>query len=66
MEAGLAMIIKQRAQAGSIDQMDLVGNVKDADCIMVDNMIDTIKTTCSECQGKMEFLFKNDRITEIQ
>jgi len=46
MEAGLAMIIKQRARAGSIDQMDLVGNVKDADCIIVDDMIDTAGTMC--------------------
>jgi ribose-phosphate pyrophosphokinase len=41
-ELGLAMIVKQRARAGSVDQMDLVGDVKDCDCIM----IDTAGTLC--------------------
>jgi len=45
-ECGIAMIIKQRARAGSVDQMDLVGDVKDCDCIIVDDMIDTAGTLC--------------------
>ncbi|KAL7530549.1 hypothetical protein ACHAXR_003553 [Thalassiosira sp. AJA248-18] len=45
-DAGIAMIIKQRARAGSVDQMDLVGDVKDCDCIIVDDMIDTAGTLC--------------------
>ncbi|CAB9502961.1 Ribose-phosphate pyrophosphokinase [Seminavis robusta] len=45
-DIGLAMIVKQRARAGSVDQMDLVGDVKDCDCIMVDDMIDTAGTLC--------------------
>ena len=40
------MIIKQRARAGSVDQMDLVGDVKDCNCIIVDDMIDTAGTLC--------------------
>lgn len=43
---GIAMIIKQRARAGTVDQMDLVGDVKDCDCIIVDDMIDTAGTLC--------------------
>lgn len=43
---GLAMIVKQRARAGTVDQMDLVGDVKDCDCILVDDMIDTAGTLC--------------------
>jgi len=43
---GLAMIVKQRARAGSVDQMNLVGDVKDCDCIIVDDMIDTAGTIC--------------------
>lgn len=35
------MIIKHREQAGKIAQMHLVGDVKDSDVIMVDDMIDT-------------------------
>lgn len=45
-DLGLAMIVKQRARAGSVDQMDLVGDVKDCDCIIVDDMIDTAGTLC--------------------
>lgn len=45
-DIGLAMIIKQRARAGSVDKMDLVGDVNDCDCIIVDDMIDTAGTIC--------------------
>jgi len=45
-DIGLAMIIKQRARAGTVDQMDLVGDVTDCDCIIVDDMIDTAGTLC--------------------
>mmetsp|Transcript_4281 Transcript_4281/g.5901 ORF Transcript_4281/g.5901 Transcript_4281/m.5901 type:complete len:524 (-) Transcript_4281:74-1645(-) len=45
-DIGLAMIIKQRARAGVIEQMDLVGDVQDCDCILVDDMIDTAGTIC--------------------
>jgi ribose-phosphate pyrophosphokinase len=45
-DIGLAMIIKQRARAGVVDSMDLVGDVTDCDCIIVDDMIDTAGTLC--------------------
>lgn len=45
-DIGLAMIIKQRARAGTVDTMDLVGDVKGCDCIIVDDMIDTAGTIC--------------------
>eukprot|EP00755_Sulcionema_specki_P038651 Sspe_Gene.23803::Locus_9309_Transcript_1_1_Confidence_1.000_Length_2823::g.23803::m.23803/K00948/PRPS, prsA; ribose-phosphate pyrophosphokinase len=41
---GLAMIIKQRSGASSIERMDLVGQVKGSDCILVDDMTDTSGT----------------------
>jgi ribose-phosphate pyrophosphokinase len=44
IDAGLAMIIKQRVQAGQIDRMDLVGEVDGCDVIIVDDMIDTAGT----------------------
>lgn len=43
---GLAMIIKQRVEAGKIEKMDLVGNVSGCDVIIVDDMIDTAGTLC--------------------
>lgn len=46
IEAGLAMIVKQRERANQIAQMDLVGDVTDCDCIIVDDMIDTAGTLC--------------------
>jgi len=44
IDAGLAMIIKQRLQANVIHKMDLVGNVEGMDAIIVDDMIDTAGT----------------------
>mmetsp|Transcript_5956 Transcript_5956/g.8749 ORF Transcript_5956/g.8749 Transcript_5956/m.8749 type:complete len:496 (-) Transcript_5956:139-1626(-) len=49
-DIGLAMIIKQRARAGQVDQMDLVGDVHDSDCIIVDDMIDTAGTICKAAE----------------
>ena len=40
-DAGLAMIIKHRDQPGSIAMMHLVGEVKNKDAIIIDDMIDT-------------------------
>mmetsp|Transcript_26970 Transcript_26970/g.37652 ORF Transcript_26970/g.37652 Transcript_26970/m.37652 type:complete len:409 (-) Transcript_26970:131-1357(-) len=44
IDAGLAMIIKQRLRANAIERMDLVGNVEGCDVILVDDMIDTAGT----------------------
>lgn len=46
IDAGVAMIIKQRGKPGQIDSMDLVGTIEDCDCIIVDDMIDTAGTLC--------------------
>lgn len=46
VDAGLAMIVKQRERANQIAQMDLVGDVQGCDCIIVDDMIDTAGTLC--------------------
>ena len=50
IDAGLAMIIKQRQKAGSIERMDLVGSVDGCDAIIVDDMIDTAGTLCKAAQ----------------
>jgi ribose-phosphate pyrophosphokinase len=44
IDAGLAMIIKQRLKANAIERMDLVGHVDGCDVILVDDMIDTAGT----------------------
>lgn len=41
VDVGLAMCAKQRAGAGVVERMDLVGKVKGSDCILCDDMIDT-------------------------
>jgi ribose-phosphate pyrophosphokinase len=46
IDAGLAMIIKQRVKANAIERMDLVGEVDGSDVIIVDDMIDTAGTLC--------------------
>ena len=53
-DIGLAMIIKQRGRAGTVDQMDLVGDVADSDCIIVDDMIDTAGTLCKAADVLIE------------
>ena len=47
LDAGLAMIIKQRPKAGQIERMDLVGSVDGCDVIVLDDMIDTAGTLCA-------------------
>jgi ribose-phosphate pyrophosphokinase len=54
VEAGVAMIIKQRSGAGKIEQMDLIGSVKDQDVIIVDDMIDTAGTLCKAAKQLKE------------
>lgn len=51
---GLAMIVKQRARAGLVDTMDLVGDVNNCDCILVDDMIDTAGTLCKAADVLIE------------
>lgn len=53
-DIGLAMIVKQRARAGKVDRMDLVGDVKNCDCILVDDMIDTAGTLCKAADVLIE------------
>ncbi|KAJ9472335.1 Ribose-phosphate pyrophosphokinase [Diplonema papillatum] len=43
-KTSLAMIIKQRRAASQIERMDLVGDVRGRDCVVVDDMTDTSGT----------------------
>ena len=42
----LAMIAKQRSEPGVVSSMNLIGQVKNSDCIICDDMIDTGGTLC--------------------
>ena len=46
IDAGLAMIVKQRSRPGEVSRMDLVGDIKGKDVVIVDDMIDTAGTLC--------------------
>lgn len=45
-DVDFAMINKKRVKANEIDTMDLVGNVKSRDVIIIDDMVDTAGTLC--------------------
>lgn len=55
VDAGLAMIIKQRLKANEIESMDLVGSVQNSDVIIVDDMIDTAGTLCKAAEVLKDF-----------
>ncbi len=46
VSSSLAIIIKHRKEAGSIETVNLVGDVKDRDVVIVDDMCDTGGTLC--------------------
>ncbi|MFA5307181.1 MAG: ribose-phosphate pyrophosphokinase [Candidatus Babeliales bacterium] len=50
ISAGMALISKQRASAGVIASMILIGNVQNADAIIVDDMCDTGGTLAKAAQ----------------
>jgi ribose-phosphate pyrophosphokinase len=52
--AGLAIIDKRREQANVSEVMHLIGDVKDKDCIIVDDLIDTAGTLCNAAKAVKE------------
>ena len=55
VDASLAIVDKRRPKANAIEVMNVIGDVKDKCCVMLDDMIDTAGTIC---QGA-EALVKN-------
>lgn len=54
MGAHLAIIDKRRERANVSEVMHLIGDVKDRDCIIVDDMIDTAGTLCNAAKAVMD------------
>ncbi|MBN2197477.1 MAG: ribose-phosphate pyrophosphokinase [Polyangiaceae bacterium] len=52
--AHLAIIDKRRERANVSEVMHLIGDVRDRDCIIVDDMIDTAGTLCNAAKAVME------------
>lgn len=46
----IVTILKRRKEAGKVDSMQTVGNVKGYTCIVVDDMVDTAGTLCKACE----------------
>jgi ribose-phosphate pyrophosphokinase len=54
LDASLAIIDKRRERANVSEVMHLVGDVKDRDCIIVDDIIDTAGTLCNAARAVMD------------
>lgn len=50
-DTDMAIIDKRRPQANVSEVMNLIGDVKDRDCILVDDMIDTAGTLCKAAEA---------------
>ena len=51
VDAALAIVDKRRPKANAIEVMNVIGDVKDKYCIMLDDMIDTAGTICQGAQA---------------
>lgn len=52
--ASLAIVDKRRERANVSEVMHLIGDVRDKDCIIVDDMIDTAGTLCNAARAVMD------------
>ncbi len=51
VDASIAIVDKRRPKANAIEIMNVIGDVKDKTCLMVDDMIDTAGTICQGAQA---------------
>ena len=54
LEADLAIIDKRRERAGESEVMNIIGDVRDRHCILVDDMVDSAGTLCNAAQAIMD------------
>ena len=52
--ASLAIIDKRRERANESEVMNIIGDVKDRDCIVIDDLIDTAGTLCNAARALKE------------
>jgi ribose-phosphate pyrophosphokinase len=60
IDAGLAIVDKRRARAGEVEEMILIGEVRDRACVIVDDICDTAGTLCKAAQ-----LLKDEGASEV-
>ena len=51
VNASLAIVDKRRPKANAVEVMNVIGDVKDKSCILLDDMIDTAGTICQGAQA---------------
>jgi ribose-phosphate pyrophosphokinase len=54
INADLAIIDKRRESAGVSEVMNVIGDVKNADCILIDDIVDSAGTLCNAAVALME------------
>jgi ribose-phosphate pyrophosphokinase len=54
LNAPMAIIDKRREKANVSEVMHIIGDVKDKDCIIIDDMIDTAGTLCNAARAVMD------------
>lgn len=54
LDAPLAIVDKRRPRANVMEVMNIIGDVKGRDCVMIDDMIDTAGTICQGAQALMD------------
>ncbi len=54
VDADLAIIDKRRERAGVSEVMNIIGDVKDQQCILVDDIVDSAGTLCNAASALME------------
>ncbi len=54
IDADLAIIDKRREAAGVSEVMNVIGDVKDRDCILIDDIVDSAGTLCNAAVALMD------------
>ena len=54
LDASLAIIDKRREEVNVAEVMNIIGEVKDRTCVIVDDMVDTAGTLCEAAQSLMD------------